>query len=320
MQIFLSESISPDIKPIEYPDIKIGFHGTEERFKKFANRVTFFSRTPDFAASYAEDKAMYNQSDAAIYILECDISGINFFNASNPKHLQKLANILPDEVRIHMLYGSADLAKDELLEELQGIQTIYPIDEKYWKGKHIGDSFYYNGSNKTIIDITKDFLIVMETKEINWIAEYSGTIDSSKYSRIGAKYEAFKDTIFKEYNEAQKKLANKYDDSYGRGYFFLDATSEEKAYLDGLYRKAINNLIEYLKTADDFHRKKYTLKPLKLRSDTNYQMFESIMEYILKAGFEGHISMESYNGVKDFTYAVYRPDKVKILDMERYRD
>lgn len=320
MRIFISESLS--VNPVSYPEIKIGYHGTDKVFKKFHEGVTFFSRTPEFAASYAEDKAMYRQSDAALYVYECDLSNISFFNASKKEHILQLKRAMPDKVRIHMMYGYADLPVDEAIGEMQGITTIYPIDKKYWKGKSIGASFYYNGSTKIIIDITDDDLIVMDYNDVNRIAEYSGTIDSTKSAslNIGKKYGKYKDSIFRDYNDYQWKMAKKYDDKYGKGYFIYNMDSEEKNKLNELYQKAIEKLISVLNTDEDFHKMHYTLKPIKEKLHTNYQVFESVMEYIAKAGFEGHIAMESYNGVADFTYAVYNGNDVKIIDWVRYRD
>jgi len=320
MRILINEQLN-SVKPVQYPYTKVGYHGSTAVFDKFRNNIAFFSRGPEFAAAYIEDKAMYSQQDADLYVYKCDISNVRFFNASDESHIKKLMAVLPENVTIYTLYAKGSLSRTDLIEELQGIRTSYPIEERYWKGKGVGESFYYDGSSKVIIEITDDILKVMEATDIEWIIEYSGSIDKNKDATftIGRRYGKFKNDVFKNVNDFQAHMAEKYNDKYGKGHYFYDMEEEEKKHLKLLRKNAIAELLRRLKTDSDFRKMEYVLKPFKMNSTSNYQIFESIIEYISKAGFEGHISMEAYNGEQDFTYAVYRAGKIKILDRALYR-
>ena len=318
MLIIISEdTINPQntIQYVKYPPINIGFHGSQAVFNKFkAGRTAFFARTPQFAEGYVESKAMDMGSDADMYIYKCDLRGINFFDASNDAHLKKLEAILPDVVTIYMLWGSGEVPKEEILDEMRGVMTIYPIDEKLWEGKKVGDIFRYDGEQKLILDLTEDHITIMPLRTFEYIEKNSSSLDARR--RFGGQnYGKFKETVYAKYVAYQKKLADKYED---RNHYFYMANDNEKKTLERLLDEARRELFKVLKHDKEFYPKKMPLAPYKENMKTNYHIFESLENYIKKLGFDGHIAMEYYYGTQDFTYGVYNPERVKILEKRKH--
>ena len=304
-------------------DKHILFHGSMKKFDRFKKGLLFLSRLPDFAVEYAREKSAYQQADSDIWLYDVDVSAVNFFNPNKKEHIEKMEHVLPDKVNICFLYGCADFSKERVLEEMQGITTVEGFDKSKIGGMGIGDWFEHEGRPYTILKLEDDHVILMNRDSINYVLRDSTHTGYNTPISRNRRDEKFK-YLFKDYFEYAEQLYRKYskkenvNSSYhGIGAYVYSMEKQDKEKLQGLIDDQLPTLYKKLLEDDEFHKVRLDFSNKKEKTNTNYQFFESTMDYISKAGFDGHISRERYQGVSDFTFAVYDSSKVKIVDQMR---
>lgn len=309
-------------------------YSKKDWFYEFNRLPAFFSTRRAFAEQYAQTKSMDAGLDKDANTYECFLNIKKLFDPKDKNVVELARKKLPEKIKVShgtMWFLDADLDKDYVVDEMAGIQTIYPdrMTDTILK-INVGDVFDEPVSmsqyeKRILLYKDEDWAYTVDLDYFNEktekeVAEYVSRGDS--YSRKSIKY---KDKYFEPYVVDKTTFRMKLNDEPIAVEFRNDL---EK------YRK---NLIENITTLkrveeDDTHFeiplkdyeklkgywggtisiKKRNLKSYKVKANNNWTMFENetVQKFLLDNNFGGWISTEK----GDKTYAVYEAQNIKLAD------
>lgn len=309
-------------------------YSKKDWFYEFNRLPAFFSTRRAFAEQYAQTKSMDAGLDKDANTYECFLNIKKLFDPKDKNVVELARKKLPEKIKVShgtMWFLDADLDKDYVVDEMAGIQTIYPdrMTDTILK-INVGDVFDEPVSmsqyeKRILLYKDEDWAYTVDLDYFNEktekeVAEYVSRGDS--YSRKSIKY---KDKYFEPYVVDKTTFRMKLNDEPIAVEFRNDL---EK------YRK---NLIENITTLkrveeDDTHFeiplkdyeklkgywggtisiKKRNLKSYKVKANNNWTMFENetVQKFLLENGFGGWIAFEK----GDKTYAVYEAQNIKLAD------
>ncbi len=302
--------------------------GAGRKFYEFKKLPAFFSKTKKFAYEYASTKSMDAGIDADIDTYACFLNIKKLFDSKNKENIKLAEEQLPEKIKVShgtMWFLSADMPKEEVIEQMKGIITI-PTDDLLVKdilSSKIGDiiaekvsaSQYENKIllykdedwgyitdkiyfNEFVEDEVAEFIYKENTRPFETSIKYQGkylkkfTFNEETYS-----YELNKDPLFLEYtNEVEKR---------------------KKYYIDNILKflKKTGLTIEVVDKAGYkkyFYVRKINLKTYKTTTKNNWTMFENqtLQKFLIDNNFGGWYALER----GDKTYGVYNANNIKLAD------
>lgn len=312
------------------------------KFKKFAPTTAFFAAEPKFAKEYAEQKTTEGGYDADIWLYTCRFKG-NIFEYDNPEDMNKLINLLPEEVMVSSPTGMgwAMIKKRDMIKNLQGIYIEKPI-QKFVDAK-IGDILTdpaYDGWKLIVVDkddkyvytIRKDnFISYRDSSALGWnehwsyLTEYKDIFEPWRNAIVDAynkntgshysypKYGSFKD-FYQTYQWSKGKFKMNYVNRSSK--VEVTFTEEDHKRIDALYEECLKKFTE--RAFKELSRTEWVLHEEETPMGTNFNYYETdeIQNIIKNLGYDGYVALE--NKVK--TYAIFQPDKtVEIIETTRIR-
>lgn len=294
------------------------YHGSPYLYEKFKQKLTFFSDNINFVKDYAEDKSSAMGLDQTPVIYECSINA-KIFDATNPEHLSKLENVLPDTVKCYMtnFCFPHDFSKSDMLELLKGVDTVEPPE---FANANIGDKVpdpSYKQDLFIIVDKDVNYIYtVLDRNMRHALDDATNFTYNKKYSDFFTEFKTyvkdlFKRTAPKKYIDTDKMCRYFFDI---KEYNVYDSTATDEEYKKGveLYDDAVAKFnIAYAEE----NKKKWSLKPYKIKLTDTWRYFENdvITDLIRKLGYCGYKALENGHN----TYGIFDPFKsVKIISIQ----
>ena len=299
--------------------------GAGKEFYEFKNLPAFFSKTKKFAYEYASTKSMDAGIDADIYTYPCFLNIKKLFDSKNKENIKLAEEQLPEKIKVShgtAWFLSADIPKEEVIEQMMGIITIQTDDllVKDILSSNVGDIIAEKVSasqyeNKILLYKDEDWGYITDAqrfdeivnKEIaEWVNnDYEKTIKyKGKYLKTFIliegtyKLELNKDPLFLEFQNEVKK--------------------RKKYYIDNILKllKQSHNLTITIKDKTgypmNFYVQKINLKTYKTTTKNNWTMFENetLQKFLIDNNFGGWYALER----GDKTYGVYDNKNIKLAD------
>ena len=105
--------------------------GAGRKFYEFKKLPAFFSKTKKFAYEYASTKSMDGGIDADIDTYACFLNIRKLFDSKNKENIKLAEEQLPEKIEVShgtAWFLSADIPKEEVIEQMMGIITIQTDD------------------------------------------------------------------------------------------------------------------------------------------------------------------------------------------------
>ena len=298
--------------------------GAGKKFYEFKNLPAFFSKTKKFAYEYASTKSMDAELDADIYVYACFLNIKKLFDFKNKSNIELAKEQLPEKIQVShgtAWFLSADIPKEELIEQIQGIITIPKnemtedilaskigdiIAEKVSASQYKNKILLYKDEDWGYITDAQRFDEIVNNEIAEWVNnDYEKTIKyKGKYLKTFIliegtyKLELNKDPLFLEFqNEVEKR---------------------KKYYIDNILKllKQSHNLTITIKNKKgypmNFYVQKINLKTYKTTTKNNWTMFENetLQKFLINNNFGGWCALER----GDKTYGVYDNKNIKLAD------
>ena len=313
---------------------RIVYHGLlHKKFNQFKNLPAFFSIKERFAYDYAATKSQDRGLDADIIVVPVFLNLRKLFNPANPECIEDARINLPDKANVshgQMWFLSADIPKDVLLEQMQGIITILPDrNAEDIQNANIGDVI------KVSISMSQYENRILVYKDEDW----GYTIDERYF--MDYTENALAEYVLEESGGAYGGKQIKYKGKYHKSHKLNEETYRLEPNSDPLYLEFLDELkvfradliqnIYSLSTKEDkddyryydiptrggksrerIYIKAHNLKTYKDYGNDSWTMFENktVQEFLVANNYDGWIAVE--NGVS--SYGVFAANNIKLAD------
>jgi len=331
----VSKVVDKDGKPLVVYHGFMYNYGAEKKFNEFKRLPAFFSESRAFAESYAETKSMDGGLDADIDSYACFLNIKNLFDPNNKSVIELANKELPKKINVShgtMWFLDADLDKEDVVEQLSGIVTIYPdqmtddilkanvgdvIPEKISMSQHENRMLIYKDENLAYTVNERDFDEKMEWVVADYINSTSFSLSSN-----GRKEIKYNGKTFEPYILDEKTYRMKLNEDPIAVEFFDKVVNIKKYYIDNINtlpkededKRYFTIRLKNTKSSYDktLYIKKRNLTSYKTKARDNWNMFENetVQKFLTENGFGGWISFER----GDKTYAVYNANDIKLAD------
>jgi len=304
-------------------------YNQKDIFHTFKRMPAFFSQRRQFAEDYASTKSMDMGMDADVGVHQCFLNLKKLFNPEDKKCIELAKEQLPEKVKVShgtMWFLDADIEKDEIIDNMQCIETVYPdqLTEQVL-AHNVGDIL------KLKVSASKYEDVILIYKDEDWaytvdrdsfdekvafeIAEYILKDYDSPMPTIKYKGQYIKQLILDKESYSYKKndspLYLEYlDDVEKRKQYYIDNIKSFPRTKSGDYIEIrISNPMGHTR---DIYVRVRNLKTYKAKTQNNWTIFENetVQKFLRDNKFDGWISYEK----GDKTYAVYDANNIKLAD------
>lgn len=303
-------------------------YGNSKKFYEFKNLPAFFSKSRSFAEQYASTKSMDMALDADIDSYACFLNIRKLFDPENKSNIELARKELPEKIKVShgtMWFLDADIPKEEVIEQMQGIVTITPDHmANDILNANAGDILH----EKISMSQTEPQILIYKDEDWAYTANRRSFDEAVAYevadfiltdthpTKIKYKGRYLPTLIL---NEETYRYSENTDPDYLE---YKQKVEERKQYyIDNLFTASYQDKDDdyrYIKAKNSrgFERiiyvKKRNLKSYKTKTDNNWTMFENeqVQKFLTDNKFGGWISFER----KDKTYAVFDANNIKLAD------
>ena len=317
----------------------IVYHGflsysKKDWFYEFKSLPAFFSTRRAFAEQYAETKSMDAGLDKDANSYACFLNIKKLFDPKDKNAVDLAYKKLPEKIKVShgtMWFLDADIDKEDVVEQMSGIVTIYPdhMTNDILKA-NVGDIIPEKVSmsqyeDRILLYKDEDWAYTIDARYFNEkmekeVAEY--ILDGNRDSRKSIKY---KDKYFEPYVVDKETYRMKPNEDPVAVEFRNELEKYKKNFIENINTlKRVDETdthfeipLKNYETVKDYWGgtisiKKRNLKPYKKKAKDNWTMFENetVQKFLIENGFGGWIAFEK----GDKTYAVYEPQNIKLAD------
>ncbi len=311
------------------------YYSKKDLFTEFKKLPAFFSTNRRFAESYAETKSFDGGLDADTDSYACFLNIKNLFDPKDENVVSLANKKLPEKVNVShgtMWFLDADLDKEDVVEQMSGIVTIYPdhmtddilkanvgdvLKEKVAMSQYEERILLYKDEDWAYTASLEYFDKKMEKEVADYINEGSSTtnFDRKQITYKGQRFYPYvvdKETYRYKLNEEPIAVeffdaVNKYKKYFIENITTLPRDDDKRDY----FTVKLKDFDKYGYTAT-LSVKKRNLKSYKTEARDNWTMFENetVQKFLHDNNFGGWIAFEK----GDKTYAVYEPQNIKLAD------